>query len=145
MHLKINFLLLIPSFQHKSMKTNLNNNIIHFHGCKVKATKVKFYASFKCFFHHFKSSAEATLLKEPPSAVKQHFWTCPILTFFYQSTETKTRKVNGAAGEKRRSCGGKGERKVSSLLLLLRFLLHSPTAHPQHILSQSTDKEESET
>ena len=41
-------------------------------------------------------------------------WTCPSLTFFYQSTETNTRKVNGAAGEERRSCGGKGERKVSS-------------------------------
>ena len=73
MHPKINFLSLIPSLQHNSMKTNLNNNVIHFHGCKVKAPKVKFYASFKCFFHYFKSSAEAILLKEPSPAVKQHF------------------------------------------------------------------------
>ena len=29
-------LLRILSFQHKSMKTNLNNSVIHFHGCKVK-------------------------------------------------------------------------------------------------------------
>ena len=78
MHPKINFLSLIPSFQHKSKKTNLNNNVIHFHGCKVKAPKVKFCASFKCFFHYFKSSAEAILSKEPPPAVKQHFWQiCP--------------------------------------------------------------------
>ena len=78
MHPKINFLLLIPSFQRKSMKTNSINNVIHFHGCEVKAPKAKFYASFKCFFHYFKSSAEAILLKEPPPpAVKQHFWqTC---------------------------------------------------------------------
>ena len=55
------------------MKKNLNNNVIHFHGCKVKAPNDKFYASFKCFFHHFKSSAEAILLKEPPPAVKKHF------------------------------------------------------------------------
>ena len=70
---KINFLLRILTFQHKSMKTNLNNNVIHFHGCKVRAPKVKFYASFKCFSHYFKSSAEAILLKEPLPAVKQHF------------------------------------------------------------------------
>ena len=29
----------LPFFQHKSMKTNLNNSVIHFHGCKVKVPK----------------------------------------------------------------------------------------------------------
>ena len=40
----INFLLrgFLPFFQHKSMKTNLNNSVIHFHGCKVKVPKANF-------------------------------------------------------------------------------------------------------
>ena len=29
----------LPFFQHKSMKTNLNNSVIHFHGCKVEVPK----------------------------------------------------------------------------------------------------------
>ena len=95
MHPKINFLLLIPSFQHKSMETNLNNNVIHFHGCKVKAPKDKFCASFKCFFHCFKSSAEAILLKEPPPAVKQHFWQiCP--KFISSSVISRTERLQAS-------------------------------------------------
>ena len=54
------------------METNLNNNLIHFYGCRFKTWKVNFYSSFKCLFHYSKSSAEAIQLKEP-LAVKQDF------------------------------------------------------------------------
>ena len=69
------FLLQALLFQHKSQKTNWNNNVIHFCSCEVKLIKVKVCVSFKCLFCYFKSSTEAieAIQSKWPHAMKQHF------------------------------------------------------------------------